>query len=45
MAKLDNLKGVIDELKSHIPKEWAPLSPYSYYNFNEYFKEKIKQYL
>ena len=43
MAKLDNLKGVIDELKSHIPKEWAPLSPYSYYNFNEYFKEKIKQ--
>ncbi|MBB3696616.1 sulfatase-like hydrolase/transferase [Flammeovirga yaeyamensis] len=28
------------QLQQWIPKEWAPLSKYSKYNFNEYFKEK-----
>jgi len=31
---------VIEDLKQHIPKNQAPLSKFSKYNFNEYFRSK-----
>jgi hypothetical protein len=30
------------ELLESIPDNWAPLSEYSKYNINEYFKQKTK---
>lgn len=32
-----------EELAGWIPEVWAPISPYSYYKFNEYFKAKISE--
>lgn len=40
LAKDEKYNLVIKELKKHIPKEWAPISKYSGYGVNDYFKEK-----
>lgn len=36
-----NHQDEINKLKTFIPKSWAPLSKFSAYNINAYFKEKI----
>lgn len=34
---------IITQMKAFIPENWAPLSPYSSYNINTYFKEIVKK--
>lgn len=41
LANEKNLRDEIKKMKTLIPKSWAPLSAYSSYNINSYFKEKI----
>ncbi|WP_111707606.1 sulfatase [Lutibacter citreus] len=40
LAKLEEHQHIIKELQKHIPKEWTPLSKYTGYGINEYFKQK-----
>ncbi|MEC3907052.1 sulfatase [Tamlana sp. 2201CG12-4] len=42
LAKDIGYKKTIQRLTKYIPSNWAPLSEYSKYNFNEYFIEKSK---
>ena len=42
LAKKAEYLSVIEKLSHHIPVEWAPLSDYSKYDFNTYFKQKSK---
>ena len=42
LAKDKDYNKTIQELTKYIPRNWAPLSEYSKYNFNEYFIEKSK---
>ncbi len=43
LAKGDKYKKTIKQLSKSIPKNWAPLSEYSSYSFNEYFRKKSKE--
>ena len=38
LATRKDKKDVIKQLQKHIPEKWNPLSEYSFYTFNEYFK-------
>ncbi len=40
LAGNSKMKGITKKLQSSIPEKWAPLSDYSSYEFNEYFKAK-----
>jgi arylsulfatase A-like enzyme len=42
LADKKEYKDQIKSLSKSIPKQWAALSPYSKYEFNEYFKQKSK---
>lgn len=42
LAAKDKYKPIIKELQKHIPSEWTPLSKYSGYGINKYFKQKSK---
>jgi len=43
LAKNKNYKKTILKLTKSIPSNWAPLSKYSRYGFNEYFKKRKKK--
>ncbi|MGK7394616.1 MAG: sulfatase [Candidatus Cyclobacteriaceae bacterium M3_2C_046] len=40
LAYQEEFQSTIEHLQKHIPDHWAPLSPYSSYNFNTYFQQK-----
>ncbi|WP_179950044.1 sulfatase [Lutibacter citreus] len=42
LAKDKKYKKIVKRLLKSSPKNWAPLSTYSKYNFNEYFKKNSK---
>lgn len=43
LAHLPKYQKKIGQLTKHIPNQWAPLSPYSTYDFNPYFIEIVKE--
>jgi arylsulfatase A-like enzyme len=42
LAKEEKVQDKITEMKSYIPEKWAATSSYINYNFNPYFKEKMR---
>lgn len=43
LAKDKKYKGTVQRLMKSVPRNWAPLSEYSEYNFNNYFIRKSKR--